>query len=380
MRIGIVAGEYPPMIGGVGAYSRIFAAELARQNHQVYVFSASGAASPDDAVTLTAAVTHWGLGSLRQIRRWAAENSLDVVSFQYQTAAYAMSPFVHFLPDALRPIPCVTTFHDLRYPYLFPKAGPVRNWIVMRLACASGGVIATNHEDAARLAHLRWHRLIPIGSNIAHHLPAGCEPQNWRERAGAQPGDFLIAFFGLLNHSKGLDMLLRAVASLRQMRIPARLLLIGGGAGSSDPTNTAFASEIETLIDQLELRPFVHQTGFLEEQAVSALLTASDTVALPFLDGASYRRGSLMAAIRCGCAIVTTQPQIDIPAFIQDANMRFVPRGDAEALAVGLRGLYEDPALRQRLSAGAAALAQQFEWPQIVRLCVDFYQQVIEAA
>ena len=45
------------------------------------------------------------------------------MNIQYQTAAYGMSPFIHFLPDALRPIPVVTTFHDLRFPYLFPKAG-----------------------------------------------------------------------------------------------------------------------------------------------------------------------------------------------------------------------------------------------------------------
>jgi glycosyltransferase involved in cell wall biosynthesis len=374
MRIGIIIGEYPPMQGGVGAYSHILAHELARQEQTVFLFSSSGA--QDDSLPLANSVKRWSLSSLLAARKWARENRLDVVSLQFQTAAYAMSPWVHFLPEALWPTPVVTTFHDLRFPYLFPKAGRLRDWIVMWLARASAGVIVTNHEDQQRLSPRPNCSLIPIGSNILSKLASNYNRAEWRTRAGAGEGDFLIAYFGLFNHSKGIENLLNALAKLRRDGIPARLVMMGG-AGSSDPTNADFVHHMTTLIHELGLQAYVHQTGFIDEESVGAYLTASDVVALPFLDGASYRRGSLMAAIHYQRPIVTTQPQCAIPRFKDGENMLLVPVDDVSALAAALRRLYGAPELRAKLSAGAQLLAGDFEWPEIARETISFFQQVV---
>jgi glycosyltransferase involved in cell wall biosynthesis len=374
MRIGIITGEYPPMQGGVGAYSHILAHELAQQEQAVFVFSGSG--TQDESLSLANSVQHWSLSSLLAARKWARENRLDVVSLQFQTAAYAMSPWVHFLPGALWPTPVVTTFHDLRFPYLFPKAGRLRDWIVMRLARASAGVIVTNHEDQARLSPRPNCSLIPIGSNILSKLPPDTNTAEWRSRAGADVGDFLIAYFGLFNHSKGIENLLNALAQLRHEAIPARLVMMGG-AGSSDPTNAEFFKQIQHFIQELGLQPYIHQTGFINEELVGAYLTASDVVALPFLDGASYRRGSLMAAIHYHRPIVTTQPQCAIPRFKDGENMLLVPVDDVSALAAALRRLYQSPELRAKLSAGTQLLAGDFEWPEIARETIAFFQQVV---
>ncbi|MCC6801326.1 MAG: glycosyltransferase [Anaerolineae bacterium] len=381
MRIGMITGEYPPMQGGVGAFTRILAGELAAQGHELCVLSRAETRSDDPRVKLSASIENWGAGSVFAARRWARERDLDVVNVQYQTAAFGMSPFIHFLPDALRPIPVVTTFHDLRYPYLFPKAGSLRDWIVMRLARASAGVIATNHEDAARLAGLRS-VLIPIGSNITVH-PS--DRDTWRARAGAAESDFLIVYFGLVNRSKGLDTLLEAAAQLRDL--PIRLVLVGAVAGSSDPTNAAYMSEIDALIaslhpegiDRLDLTPIIQRTGYLDDAAVSGYLTAADAIALPFRDGASYRRGTLMAALQHGGAVVTTQPAVPIPAFVDGENLRLVPPDDPTALAEALRRLYESPDERARLRAGAAALAHAFDWTAIAQATAGFFTDITGA-
>ncbi len=377
MRIGLVTGEYPPMQGGVGAYSRILAGELARLGHAVHVLSSRQALNDDPAISLSSSISRWNLNSLRTIRAWARDLRLEVVNLQFQTAAYAMSPWVHFLPEALDAVPLVTTFHDLRFPYLFPKAGPLRDWIVRRLARASRGVIVTNHEDQERLRGLPRLALIPIGSNILATLPADFDPQPWRDRTGAQNSDFLLAYFGLFNHSKGIEDLLDALAALREDGYPARLALVGGGAGSSDPTNAAFMDAMQARIHQLALEPFIHRTGYLDETTVGAYLAAADAVVLPFRDGASYRRGSLMAAIHYGCAIVTTTPQVNIPSFVDGENMRLVPPGDPAALARALCDLRQQPEQAARLRQGAAALAGQFRWPAIAQSAADFFRQVV---
>lgn len=378
MRIGIVTGEYPPMQGGVGAYTHILAQELTRQSEQVFVFSSQTTGNSDGQIELTNSITSWSPRSLMAIRHWASSKHIDLLNLQFQTAAFAMSPWIHFLPDVIRTIPVVTTFHDLRYPYLFPKAGFFRTWIVRHLAGSSNGVIVTNGEDADQLNNLPNLSLIPIGSNILKPLNVDFDPLYWREKAGAQTGEFLIAYFGLINHTKGLEVLLDSLADLRGQNIPARLILIGGGTGSSDPTNAAFNQVFRAKIEQLGLAPYIGETGYLEDdEQIGAYLSASDVVALPFNDGASYRRGSLMAAIRYGCAIVTTQPQNDNSAFQHGKNMWFVPAGDSTKLSNALRQIYESTSLREQMRQGAAELAHVFEWPQIAKRTIAFFERVL---
>ena len=77
------------------------------------------------------------------------------------------------------------TFHDLRVPYLFPKAGKLRDWITRFFARSCTAVIATNDEDYARLATwgLKLVTTIPIGSNISTTAPADFDRTAWRARS-----------------------------------------------------------------------------------------------------------------------------------------------------------------------------------------------------
>lgn len=377
MRIGIVTGEFPPMRGGVGAYTELLARHLADKGQQVHLFSRAGTHS--ETFPVAANVHAWGPGSLRAARRWARDNRLQIVSVQFQTAAFDMSPWVHFLPDTIG-VPVVTTFHDLHFPYLFPKAGPLRDWIVMRLARASAGVIVTNHEDEVQVRHLLRTILIPIASNILAPLPRPFDPDPWRAQAGARADDFLLSYFGLLNRSKGLDILLDSLAALRKAGIPARLVVIGGEVGSSDPSNAAHAAEIQALIARLELAPFVHFTGYLQDEiAVGSFLKASDMVVLPFRDGVSYRRGSLMAAIHYGCPVTTTLPRVEIPLFRDGRNMLLVQPDNSVALTEALRRYYQSPQLQSTLRLEAENLKHLFEWPHIAAYYINFFERVLGA-
>ena len=376
MRIGIITGEYPPMQGGVGAYTAVLAEHLAASGHEIHLFSTNAAHSNEFPLTNT--LTRWNYSSLGAITKWAKETKLDILNLQFQTAAFGMSPFIHFLPDYVRDTPLVTTFHDLRFPYLFPKAGPLRDWIIMHLARASAGVIVTNHEDAARVNNLPCWRLIPIGSNILRELPSDFDPAIWRKRAGASNGDLLLAFFGLINRSKGLDTLLSSLAELRANGAAARLVIVGGVTGTSDTTNAAYLSEIEQQIKQRGLEEYVHRTGFLDDEiAVGSYLCASDAVVLPFADGASFRRGSLMAAIHYGSVIVTTIPSVPIPEFVEGENMLFALPSNSHTLTHAIRQLHAEPTLATKLRQGALELAGRFDWSHIAADYIEFFQRVL---
>ena len=378
MRIGQVTGEYPPMQGGVGAFTQELGHALSAQGHDVFVYTDRRAApDPSGALHVTAQARGWGVRTLWRIRRWARAHTLDVVNVQYQAAAYGMTPPIHALPLLLRRPRVVVTFHDLLVPYLFPKAGPLRRQAVLTLARSADGVIVTNAGDEAQLAAERGIAplaRIPIGSNIHPTPPPDFERGAWRAAHGYAPHDFVIGYFGFLNASKGVETLLEAVAALRADGLPAHVLMIGGRTGTSDPSNAAYAAQIEARVAALGLDAAVRWTGFVDDAEVSAHLLAADVLALPYRDGASYRRGSLMAALAHGCAIVTTQPRSDAPDLRDGEDALLVPPDDPRALAHALRTLAANAALRAKLAANARAHAQRFTWEHIAERTAAFFE------
>jgi len=374
MKIGLISGEFPPMPGGVGDFTRRLAESLRDHGHEVHILSRLGSTS----VTLNvSAVRGWGPGCLPAIRGWARQLGLDIVNLQYQTAAYDMSAYIHFLPAAVeRPI--VTTFHDLRYPYLFPKAGRLREWIVKRLAHSSAGIITTNHEDDFRLSRFPKRRLIPIGSSIPSANCRDSAPLSARWRAPASTHSFVLGHFGFVKAVKGIDYLIEAVANLRSAGHDLRLLFIGARRNKVDAEADAdYLSALEDRIERLGLTDAIDWTGYLTDHEVAACFGSVDLMALPFTDGASFRRSSLIAAIHSGCAILTTEPSVPLAPFVHGSNLWLVPRCSADAIEGAILQLISDREQLNRLRAGALQLRDQFDWDVIARETIAFYQTII---
>jgi glycosyltransferase involved in cell wall biosynthesis len=377
MKIGLVTGEYPPMQGGVGDFSRALALALAALGHEVHVI-AHRRARTDPSLAIHPMVDRWGPGALPAIRRLSKSLALDLLNIQYQAAAYGMQAPIHFLP-AMAGVPSVVTFHDLRVPYLFPKAGPLRRGAVNFMARRAAGVIVTNPEDRLVLAadsKIRHLAEIPIGSNI---IPAathyGTRVQQHASRWGLAEAGTVVGYFGFLNASKGGEVLLQAIARLPK----SRLLLIGGRTGSSDPTNAGYADGLDSLAVQLGIADRIVRTGYLTPREISEALLACDLMAMPYVDGASFRRGTFMACLAHGLPTITTQPAVPLPQLRDAENVRLVPREDAAALAAAIEQLSADPVLRTRLSAGATKLADQFTWDKIATQTMAFFQKVLTA-
>ncbi len=375
MKIGLITGEFPPMPGGVGRFARVLGERMQQQGHEVHVLSRTGCDS--DCLPLST-IRGWGLGSFAPIRAWVRRHQFDVVNLQFQTAAYDMSPFVHFLPAIIR-APLATSFHDLRFPYLFPKAGRLRNWIVMHLARASDGVITTNQEDDERLRTLPNRAVIPIGSVILNSLDADYDRAKWRERVGADEGTFLLGHFGFVKALKGIDYLIDALANLRQDGHDLRMVFIGGRSNTVDGGRDApYLQQLEARIRQLGLEHAVHWTGFLAEDEVAACLKAVDLVTLPFLDGASYRRGSLIAACHYGCAILTTHAEVRTDAFKHGHNLWLIPSHSAGEIEQGIAHLMRHPHQLNHLRHGALELRRHFDWDVIAGDTAAFFETLLQ--
>jgi len=369
MRIGHITGEYPPMRGGIADYTAILVDKMVERGHQVFVLTHPDAANHVTRATVNASVTNWNQAFWGQVRQWVQANQLDVVNIQYQTAAFNMAGLLHFLPSRLS-APVVTTFHDLRFPYLFPKAGMVRPWIVKQLARRSDAAIVTNRADENGIAGLTEVVRIPLGTTV-EIVPTVNQREQIRPQLGIAPDDFVVTHFGFVNASKGVDVLIRAVAILEN----THLVMIGERYGSSDPTNIAYTEQIEALAGQLGVK--LHWTGFVDAEQMSLYFGAGDVVALPFIDGVSLRRTSLQAALAYGCTVVTTFPSGDpLPEFVDGEHLCYVPPNDVEALAEMLKNLQLNSDMRHQLGLGAVRASQQFDWDTICDQVLAVYHRV----
>ena len=393
LKIGLVTGEYPPMEGGVGAFTAELAKALHQQGHTVHIITSREARPPDAPRTFASAaepvslafgflhprINRWRWPSMAVVADIVLRHELDVVNIQYQPAAFNMnSAAINFLPWRLKSmVKTAVTFHDLRTPYLFPKAGRLRQTAVNFLARSAHGVIATNQADYLTLvSNLQSPiSLIPIGSNITVHPTNHIEIEEIRHGLGLQPNDILLGYFGFLNESKGADTLLKAVAQLDGR---FHLVFIGGQTGASDRANNeAFLDGLQAQITSLGLAERVHWTGFLSDQRVSAHLQAADMLVMPYRDGASLRRGTLMAALAHGRPLITTVPLAATPQLVSGENCCLVPVEDVEALAAAVQALTDDVKLREKLGQGAAQLAGEFSWEKIAEETAVFYLSIL---
>jgi polysaccharide biosynthesis protein PslF len=127
-------------------------------------------------------------------------------------------------------------------------------------------------------------------------------------------------------------------------------------------------------------------TGALPGERVGEYLAAADAIVLPYRDGASWRRGSLIAALAAGVPVITTTPQPGydagghLPSLRNGESALLVPPGDAEALAGGIDRVLGDAPLRGRLSAGALALAEAFDWARIARRHRELYEVLLRGS
>jgi glycosyltransferase involved in cell wall biosynthesis len=300
-----------------------------------------------------------------------------VLNVQFQTAAYGMHPAINFVPKRKSRPPVVVTFHDLRAPYLFPKAGPLRWWVVRTLARRADGVIVTNREDESRITH-HVSRIvrIPIGSNIAPRLPGAYDRAIWRAQWRIGPDDLLLGYFGFLNERKGGEDLVETLAALVARGVSAHLLFVGGRVGTSDPTNAAYAQQVDRLIAERGLLKRVHHTEYVPAEEVSASLEAVDVCVLPYRDGVSLRHGSMHACLAHGRPIVTTRPAVETPEFRDGENMLLVHPEDITALADSVVRLANDADLRARLERGAVTLAKEFTWDRIAARTAEFLAEL----
>ncbi|HKV72178.1 MAG TPA: glycosyltransferase [Gemmatimonadales bacterium] len=164
-----------------------------------------------------------------------------------------------------------------------------------------------------------------------------------------------ILYAGNLVVGKGVDVLLRATAELKQRSGPFRVKILGEGPE---------LPSLRALAGQLGIAGDVDWSPFVSQDRMPAEYGAATITVLPSRGRAEGLGLTLVEALLAGSAVVGT-PAGGIPEVIEDGRTGLLARdGDAPHLAEQLERLLRDGELRRRLTAEGAARMRETYAPE----------------
>jgi sugar transferase (PEP-CTERM/EpsH1 system associated) len=239
-----------------------------------------------------------------------------------------------------------------------------RRWLRSAVAPFVDAHVAVSDSTAEHLLGQRKTRppnlhIISNGIDLSRFAPDPEARARVRAELGVSQQAWVVGCVGRLCAVKNHALLLRAAA--RSLADGGRLLLVGDG-----PERAL----LMTLSRELGLSGRVIFLG--ERHDVPRLLTALDVFALP-----SLSEGMPLVVIE---AMSTALPVVatavgGVPTVLADEETGFlVPSGDAEALAVGLAALRDDPALAERMGRSGRKIAlQRYSAARMVERYMNLY-------
>lgn len=315
----LVTGEYPPQPGGVSDYTALLAAALVAEVGPVHVWCPGTDAAPHvepNGVVVHRVAGRFGPAGLANLDREL--NTLPrprTLVIQYTPHAYgwkAMNlPFALWaVSRRVRGDDLRVMFHEVAYPWV---RRPLRHNLIAAINRLMAAILTTTCTRAyvsipgwVPLLHglgrtpVQW---TPIPSTIPEDVPPERTLARRQEVTARQPTALVVGHFG--TYGELITALLRpALSDLLNQRPEVRVLLLGGPGQKW---------RAEWLAPHPDWSDRVRAPGPLPADVVAEYLRACDLVLLPYPDGASSRRTSLMAALANGVSVVTTVGALSEP-------------------------------------------------------------------
>jgi glycosyltransferase involved in cell wall biosynthesis len=333
LKIVVVSGSLPPDPCGVGAYAARLVEALRPAGVEVVVLAGQA----------------WRARDALGLRAQIDALDPDIVHLQYPTVGYGHG----LAPQVLSILrPGVVTLHEVRHTH-----------VLRRLSLTAFGVSArrivftTQPERQYFLRFAPWLRertsVIPVGSSI----PAveSSTPRRLDE----------VVHFGLIRPDKGLEEVIELGRIMQKHRSGLRVRVVGDVGGTLHPYFDSLRRSSAEL-------PVVWELGLSLPRVAEKLVRASIGY-LPFPDGASERRTSLLALLEAGVATITTRG-VDTPPALADA-VAFAD-DPAEAFEI-VEELRADALGTSRLATRGREYAAGSDWGRIADMHLALYDDVL---
>jgi glycosyltransferase involved in cell wall biosynthesis len=211
-------------------------------------------------------------------------------------------------------------------------------------------------------------RVVPNGAETPDETAERPAARRLREHFGAGALRPFWVCAGRLEHQKGQDVLLDALAEVRRRGLEFVAVLAGEGT---------LRGAYEERARRLGLADRVHFLGQVDD--LGPLLAAADAVVLP-----SRWEGMPLVLLE---ALARARPVVasavgGVPEVVTDGeHARLVPPDDPGALAGALEGFHRHPDAALRLGRHAEArVLESFTWPRVVEAFESVYDEVLGLA
>ena len=358
----IISALFPPLRGGLADHTLRLATELVARFPVTVLTSRGAAAIP--SLDVRSVVIDWkDAAALR--RAIDACPSDAVLLWQYVPHMYGhgginrpLMRLISGLRDAGRRQ--IVLAHEIwagwtwRPHWLWYSLNHLLQWRqILRMA----DFVPTSTERWINNWSERWPAfagkfvLAPSPSNIAVEPVPTDHRERWRAEHGLAADEKVLAFFGTLNVFKQFGWVLEAWQAAHARGDRPVLCL----AGDATPEGIPDA-----------LKAWFLPLGFLPAVEASRLLQAADLLLLPFEDGASERRGSLMAGLAHGVPVVTTTGHNTGPTLRGADFLAHTPVSDPAAFRANVLRLLDDPAGSRALGRrGRETYIRDYDWPVV---------------
>lgn len=352
LRILEISANSPPQICGIGDYTHYLSQALKSRGIEVKTWSGANADYNSPGWTPLAV---WR--TFHQIKF----DQFDVIHLQYEPFGFQQSYLLPFLL-ARCGTRLIVTFHEIFQRH---KLQVIRDAYLARSAT---DLIVNDAGSEIKLRTLVRsdeaiiHR-IGVGSNIPDSTPLH-----------SQDGEiFRLGYFGFLNAVKRVDLLIEALSVLhRKGETKIRLRLIGDFQASAGEK-----SSLESLARQLNVESAIEWCVGLSGDDVAKKISECDLMVLPFVDGATPRRGSFQACLKLGRAVATTLPAAEDSELQLVTNVLVIEKLDVETVVETVLKAVANPALVKRLEVVSRSLAEKFSWTSIAASHHKIYNSTI---
>jgi glycosyltransferase involved in cell wall biosynthesis len=302
MVIHIIASALPPKLDGIGDYTALLSVELAKSERIKVLTDREQTPYPITGVEVTPAFTKNDPKSYWDLLPIIEADKPDWVLLQYNPFSYGHRGLNLQLPEVMRQIKkrCPGTkvavmVHEMFVPltnWKFLAMSPWQRWQFWRLAGDADVMFFSVGIWADKVRPLRRGRPtlhLPVGSNIPHVSITRTEA---RARLGITDNTLVLGLFGNAHIEKKLDVVRDAAHALSEAGHNITVLHLG--------------SDKVTVGELLKNIPMIAD-GALPAEEVSCRFAAMDIHLLPFSDGISTRRTTLMTGLQHGIATVGTK-------------------------------------------------------------------------
>ncbi len=281
-------------------------------------------------------------------------------------------------------IPFVITFHALgKVRRLYQRDAdefPVeRIAIEERVMSAADAIIAECPQDRVDLIELydadpTRIQMIPAGYDPAEFSPV--DKLEARQLLGLAPDERIVLQLGRMVPRKGIETVIRGVSWLvHELRMPARLLVVGGESDAPDPRLTPEIGRLQKIAREEGIADRVVFAGRRGRTVLKYYYSAADVFAtLPW-----YEPFGMTPLEAMGCATPVIGSRVGgIQYTVQHGKTGYlVPPQNPEAFAERLAHLFQHPELMTRFGQQGLRRARDlFSWDKIAMHMARTYEGI----